>query len=80
MVTNRLKALGLSAWLLWGLGLLMLIEDIAGWWLAGDHFPRLLSAVAALACGNAVEHARVLLDQQQHQLDGLREPSPRPHG
>jgi hypothetical protein len=78
MVTNRLRALGLSAWLLWGLGLLMLIEDIAGWWLSGDHFPRLLSAVAALACGNAVEHARALLDQQQSQLEGLRDLSPGP--
>jgi hypothetical protein len=80
MVTNRLRALGLSAWLLWGLGLLMLIEDIAGWWLDDEHFPRLLSAVAALACGNAIEHARALLGQHQSQLDSQRETPQHPGG
>jgi hypothetical protein len=79
MVTNRLRALRLTAWVLWGLGLLMLSEDVARWWFAGEHFPRLLSAVAALACGNAIEHAHALLAQQQSQLDGLREALPRPH-
>jgi hypothetical protein len=79
MVTNRLRALRLTAWVLWGLGLLMLSEDIAGWWFDGEHFPRLLNAVAALACGNAIEHARALLGQHQIQLDGARETSPRPH-
>jgi hypothetical protein len=79
MVTNRLSSLRFTVWLLWGLGLLMLSDDIVGWWLEGQHFPRMLTAVAVLACGNAIEQMRALLGQHQSQLDGLRETSPRPH-
>jgi hypothetical protein len=76
MRLTGLPALRANAWVLWGIGALLLFEDLADWWLAGGQLPHLLEALGFLACGNAVEHARQLLARHGAPLTG-DSPAPR---
>ncbi len=73
MRLNGLRALQMSSWLLSGVALLALADDLAGWWFAGARgFPHLPASLGLLVCGNAIEHVRALLALHAAELAALR--------
>jgi hypothetical protein len=55
----------------------MMVKAGFDWWFADGGAPQLLTTLAVLAGGNAIEHARSLLEQHETELTALREASPR---
>lgn len=74
MQGTRLRALKLTSWVLWGLALLGLGEDLGRLAFgAAGGLPHLVEAMGFIACGNALVHVRALLEQRPNALAESRD-------